>query len=191
MMAPEAAAAATPSIDRVLTRIAFRPEVLAALRRGVGRPLEESPESWPYVMEVAGNSRWREEAAHVTLGLFALHHQSQQPGTMNRPGQGLGTACARLKHHRGTTGGSEEGVERRFRAALAAETPEALAAHLRGLVTLLRGAVIPLDYPSLYRDLNRWQRPGERERVCLAWARQYFRTSDDDASHDESKETDS
>ena len=190
MIAPETTTPTTSSIERVLTRVSVRPEALAALRRGVGRPLEESPDSWPYVMEVAGGARWREEAAHVTLGLFALHHQSQLPGAMNQAGQGLGAACGRLKRHRGAGGGSEEGVERRFHAALAAETPEALAVHLRGLVTLLRGVQIPLDYAGLYRDLIRWRYPDERNRVCLGWARQYFRTSEE-ASRDESKETSS
>lgn len=180
MVTTEAPTTKTWPIDRVLARIAQRPDALAALRRGVGRPLEESPESWPYVMEVAGDRQWREEAAHVTLGLFALHHQSQTPGSMNRSGSGLGNACRQLKYLRGSGGASEEGIERRFRAALATETPEALAVHLRGLVTLLRGAGVPLDYARLYWDLCHWQRPEEREQVCLGWGREYFRTIQDE-----------
>jgi CRISPR system Cascade subunit CasB len=163
-------------IDRVLARVAERPDALATLRRGVGRDLEESPASWPYVMEVAGDGRWREDAAHVVLGLFALHHQAQIPGSMNRPGLGLGSACRQLKHSRASRGTSAEGVERRFKAALAAETPDALSVHLRGLVTLLRGAGVGLDYPRLYWDLCRWQFPAERGQVCLRWGREYFRT---------------
>lgn len=164
------------SIDYVLDRIAQRPAALAALRRGVGRPLEESPDSWPYVMDVVGDDRRREEAAHVTLSLFALHQQSQKSGSISQTGWGLGKACGRLKFVRGSGGASEEGVERRFKAAMAADTPETLAVHLRGLVTILRGEGVPLDYAQLYWDLCRWQRPEERAKVCLKWGREYFKT---------------
>jgi len=180
MMTTEAPTTKTWPIDRVLARVAQQPGALAGLRRGVGRPLEDAPESWPQVMEVAGGREWREEAAHVTLGLFALHHQAQPPGSMNRSGWGLGNACRKLKYSRGSGGASEEGVEQRFRAALATETLEALAVHLRGLVTLLRGADVPLDYARLYWDLCHWQRPEERKQVCLAWGRNYFQANQDE-----------
>ena len=172
-------------IATVLAQVAARPEALAALRRGVGRPLEEAPESWPYVIEVAGGVRWKEEAAHLTLGLFALHHQSQSPGSMNTTGWGLGRACRNLKRTRGAAGSSEEGVERRFRAALGSDTPETLSVHLRGLVTMLRGASVPLDYPRLYRELSSWKYPEQRERICLAWAREYFMTPSDNEAEGE------
>ena len=164
------------AIERTLGRVAGDAGILAALRRGVGRSIEESPDSWPYVLEVVGTQRWREAAAHLTLGLFALHHQSQSPGSMNRPDWTLGKACRAVKTQRGSGGASEAGVDRRFQAALAAETPEALGVHLRGLVSILRGAGVPLDYPRLYRDLCSWAWPERRERVCLAWARDYFVT---------------
>ncbi|MGD1011149.1 MAG: type I-E CRISPR-associated protein Cse2/CasB [Acidimicrobiales bacterium] len=171
----EAAAPASP-LERMLAMAATRPEVLAQLRRGVGRPLEDAPAAWPYVIPVGGGSRWRENAAHVTLALFALHQQSQDPGSMNRPGNGVGKACRLLATARGDSGASEEAVERRFRAALGADTLDALAVHLRGLVTLLRGAGISLDYPRLYRDLCAWLRPESRQRVALRWARDFFNT---------------
>ncbi len=180
MVSAEASTTKTWPIDRVLTSIAERPDALAALRRGVGRPLEESPDSWPYAMEVASGHQWREKPAHVTLGLFALHHQSQTPGSMNRSDWGVGRACRQLKYSRGSEGASEEGVERRFKAALASETLEALAVHLRGLVTLLRGATVPLDYALLYWQFCQWQQPEEREQVCLRWGREYFRTIEDE-----------
>lgn len=168
------------SIERVLVRVAGDSGALAGLRRGVGRSLEESPDSWPYVLEVAGTQRWREPAAHLALALFALHHQSQASGSMNRDGWSLGRAGRTLKTRRGASGASEQGVEHRFQAALASETIDALGVHLRGLVTLLRGAEVPLDYPRLYRDLCAWLWPERRERVCLGWARDYFATPQGD-----------
>jgi CRISPR type I-E-associated protein CasB/Cse2 len=179
-------ASSTPSIERVLSRVRADPGALAALRRGVGRSLEESPDSWPYVIDVVGTQRWREPAAHLTLSLFALHQQSQSQGAMNLQGWRLGRACRVLGQRRGTSGASEQGIERRFRAALASETPEALGVHLRGLVTLLRGAGIPLDYTLLYRDLCAWLWSNRRDRVCLSWARDYFSTSPEDNEQEES-----
>ncbi len=177
--------APTSPIERVLARIAPRPEVLAALRWGVGRPFDQCPDSWPYVIEVAGSQRWREVPAHVTLGLFALHHQSQSPGAMSKEGWGLGRAVRTLRSRRGATGSSEEGIERRFRAALASDSLDALAVHLRGLVTMLRAADIPLDYARLYRDLCSWPYTDGRERVCLSWARDYFVTKPEEDEEDD------
>jgi CRISPR system Cascade subunit CasB len=167
-----------PPLERLLATAARRPDVLAQLRRGLGRSLDDSPSVWPYVIPVGGGSRWREEAAHVTLTLFALHQQSHEAGSMNRPGNSLGKACRALATARGDSGASAEGVERRFSAALGADTLDALAVHLRGLVTLLRGAAIPLDYPRLYRDLCAWRHPEARQRVALRWARDFFNTPD-------------
>jgi CRISPR system Cascade subunit CasB len=164
-------------IDRVLARVAIRPDALATRRRGVGRPLDDAPGSWPYVMEASGGSRFREEPAHVALGLFALHQQSQHPVSMNRAEWGLGRACRTLRHKRAIRGLSEDGVERRFRAALATDSLTALAAHLRGLVTLLRGEDVPLDYSRLFWDLTSWRSAERRDRVALQWAREYFMTS--------------
>ena len=176
--------APTYPIDRVLGRIATRPDALARLRRDVGRPLEESPGSWPYVMEAAGGRRAWELPAHVTLGLFALHQQSQQPGSMNVAEWGLGRACGSLRQQRFRRGLSEDGVDRRFRAALAADSLVALSVHLRGLVTLLRGDGIGLGYRKLFFDLAAWESPSKRDRVALTWARSYFNTfSDDQEEH--------
>ena len=164
-------------IERVLARVATRSDVLAALRRGVGRPLDDAPSSWPYVMEAAGGARSREDAAHVALGLFALHQQSHAPSSMNQPGWGLGRACRSLKQRRATKSSSEDGVARRFRAALSAESLTSLAVHLRGLVTLLRGEDIPLDFARLFWDLSAWRDPQRRDKVALRWARDYFQVT--------------
>lgn len=163
-------------IDQILGQVATRSDALANLRRGVGRPFEESPGSWPYVVEAAAGRRSWELPAHVTLGLFALHHQSQDPGSMNRPEWGLGRACGTLRQRRSSRGLSDEGVDRRVRAALGADSLSTLAVHLRGLVTLLRGDAIGLDYRRLFWDLTAWESPSERDRVALRWARDYFNT---------------
>ena len=159
---------ATP-FARVAARVASDSAALASLRRGVGRPVEECPATWPFVAEAAAGEPRREPAAHTALGLLALHQQAQMPGAMNRAGWGVGKACRVLGHRR-----PPEGVDRRFRAALAANDLPALAVHLRGLVTLMRGEAVPLDYPRLYLDLCSWGHPDGRSRVGMRWSRDYI-----------------
>jgi len=180
---PTEGAAPASALERLLATAAKRPDVLAQLRRGVGRPLDDAPAAWPYVIPVAGGSRWREEAVHVTLALFALHQQAKEAGSMNRRGNSVGKACRALATARSDSGASAEAIERRFRAALGADTIDSLAVHLRSLVTLLRGADIPLDYPRLYRDLCAWRHLEGRQRVALRWARDFFNTPDNADSH--------
>lgn len=168
--------------------IARDPGALATLRRNVGRSFDESPDSWPYVIMVTGRARWREPAAHLALGLFALHHQSKAPGALDKEGSTVGLATRRLRASRGDSGASEQGVERRFRSALASETIDALGVHLRGLVALMRGADVPLDYSRLYRDLSTWLLPDRRHGVSLRWARDYYAIDPDQQQPTEPKE---
>ncbi|ACU53926.1 CRISPR-associated protein, Cse2 family [Acidimicrobium ferrooxidans DSM 10331] len=173
---------------QVRDMIARDPGALATLRRNVGRSFDESPDSWPYVLMVTGRSRWREPAAHLALGLFALHHQSKTPGALDKEGSTFGLATRRLRTSRGDSGASEQGIERRFRSALASETIDALGVHLRGLVTLMRGADVSLDYPRLYQDLSTWLLPEKLQRVSLRWARDYYALDPDQQSPAEQKE---
>ena len=48
-----------------------------------------------------------------------------------------------------------------------------VAAHLRGLVTQLRG-VSSLDYTALFHDLRRWRDQVSRAEVRRRWGSQYF-----------------
>ena len=166
------------ALECLLATAAKRPDILAELRRGVGRPLDDAPSAWPYVIPVAGGSRWREEAVHVTMALFALHQQAKEAGSMNRHGNSVGKACRLLAAARSDAGASAEAIERRFRAALGADAIDTLGVHLRSLVTLLRGSEVPLNYPRLYRDLCAWRHPEGRQRVALRWARDFFNTPD-------------
>jgi len=162
-------------IEEVLYYVAKRPDALAALRGSAGRPLTEAVASWPYVMRVT--SSWeKQEAAHITLSLYAVHQQSQST-PMNCAGWGLGESCRRLASARRKNGGSEGGIRSRFQVALAAETPDEIAPRLRSLVMLMRAEHIPLDYRQLYWDLCRWTRPEKRPQVCLQWGRGFFQAA--------------
>jgi CRISPR system Cascade subunit CasB len=164
--------------DVRLQSIAKDNGAMAALRRGVGRSLEEAPQSWPYVYALAPKNDERSElATHLTLGLYALHHQSKTPNIFNQSEERLGVAVGKLKRKRQDANRSGEAVEKRFKIILSAATFEALSVHLRGLIMLMRDSDVSLDYAQLREDLTDWLVQDWRGRVCLSWARDYYQES--------------
>lgn len=112
-----------------------------------------------------------EYAVHDAITLYALHQQSQRQG-MHQSGNGLGTAVSRLVDK----SAGPEGVRRRFAALGTASNYQEAIYHLRGLITMLRGAEIPLDYGLLADDLLALRTPYGAQRVRAAWGREFFRT---------------
>jgi CRISPR system Cascade subunit CasB len=153
---------------------------LAAMRRGLGRTAGSVPQMWPFYESVASHANSpRLDAEHAALSLYGLHQQSQRD-PMHKPGAGLGEALRRLKACEGV---SEESVARRFNAAATATSVEELVAHLRGLVTQLRGKKIALDYSQLREDLLSWTSPTGQAWVRRHWGMQYhaWHSADADA----------
>ena len=68
---------------------------------------------------------------------------------------GLGEVCRRLARKDLAQQDLDTGVRRRFHAAATSVSVDELVGHLRGLVTLLRGAGIPLDYQQLAEEHRR------------------------------------
>jgi CRISPR system Cascade subunit CasB len=165
-----------------LNQISNESSTMAILRRTIGHRLDGSPRSWPYVFKAANYKRMSEPVAYLALGLFALHHQSKDPGSMNKDGVSLGSACKNLKQARHNVNLSEDGVERRFRSLLASEDIDSLAIHLRALITLMRSHDISIDYAQLYKEIYIWLIPQSRAKVCLGWARDYYRASSQNVS---------
>jgi CRISPR system Cascade subunit CasB len=114
-----------------------------------------------------------EQAAHATMCLYALHQQSQSTG-MHSPGRRLGTAVQALRQRLGE--GDEGGpVLRRFHILATAGSFAETRHHLRGLVTMLRGEQVGLDYGQLAVDLRRLQSGRTAGQVRLAWGRDLYR----------------
>lgn len=158
-----------------------RSEVMAALRRGAGKPAGTAYEMYPYVVPwlPEGQDAVRAERRYYTVAtLFALHQQSSPvcPHSANAGsvGQAMRTLCAKEKV-------SAEAVERRFLAVVAADA-ETLPDRLRQVVTLLRGKNIQLDYAGLGHDMQRWSiqtRPVQRR-----WALDFFARQSEDADQE-------
>lgn len=156
--------------------------LLARLRRGVGKAPGELPELWGVLFEDfpaewmsgSGQATRSEWAAYIALTLFAMHQQSKDPKTapMHRKGQSLGRALNRLA---GDDHEEKERILRRFRQLAAAADIRGAAYHLRGLVQLLRGADIPLDYAALAWDLYQYQDIERMADVRLRWAQDFYR----------------
>ncbi|GID27488.1 type I-E CRISPR-associated protein Cse2/CasB [Paractinoplanes brasiliensis] len=170
---------------------------LARLRRAIGRDpgFDYTLEDYLYVPDELLNTRQLESATdveyavHDAVSLYALHQQSRAE-KMHVDGSGLGRAMAELV--RASSG--PDGVRRRFSALGTASTYQESIHHLRGLITMLRGHQIPLDYGLLAEDLRTLRLPGGRQRVQAVWGREFFRsrphaTTDSDNSIETSEGT--
>jgi len=157
---------------------------LARLRRGIGRMpgfdftleryLQVPDHLLGYRPADDAEAADSEHAVHDAVTLYALHQQSRQE-PMHLGGRGLGHALAELS--RKSTG--PEGVRRRFAALGTASTYHESIYHLRGLITMLRGHQIPLDYGLLADDLQTLRRPTGRPQVQAIWGREFYRARPD------------
>lgn len=111
-----------------------------------------------------------EQAVHAALVLYAIHQQSR-PEPMHQRGVGLGDAVRILSQRR--SGGQEwdPGTISRFQHLCRAQSSHIRLENLRGIVTLLRGESVGLDYGRLAADL--WSiASGNAPRTILSWGRQ-------------------
>lgn len=155
---------------------------LANLRRGIGYAPGELPQLWgEFLMDMPeelygfeGQPSRAEWAVYIALTLFALHQQGHDPAAepMHREGQSLGAAVAQLA----SDDDEQARILRRLNAAATANSIPALAHYLRGLVQLLRGESIPLDYPALAGDVFDYQNPEKAARVRLRWGQDFYGT---------------
>lgn len=148
---------------------------LAEWRRGLGKEPMSAPGMWRHIVRVADRAgdeeRERvENAVHHALALYAAHQQSRSEPMHTYDRTSLGAACRRLA---GGHDDENQGVRRRFYAAATADTIGELTYHLRGLVTLLRGGRIALDYTRLAREIAEWPHPDARSRIRRAWGRDF------------------
>lgn len=154
---------------------------LSTLRRAVSRDPGQDPLAWGLVLEGAegdilpehllgrGDTPSRAEwAAYTALTCYAVHQQSQSR-PMHMPGTSFGEAIGQLVPR------TSESVKARFDALLTSAGFPAVRYHLRSLVTLLRSEGIAFDYGRFAEDLARLQDPRTRDRVLLAWGRDYVK----------------
>lgn len=162
---------------------------LASLRRGIGRRPGELPELWGLLLDElpeelmsrTGEPTYAEWAVSGALTLYALHSQGAREA--HADGQSLGRALYIL-----ACDDRLEAVQRRFSAfATARSMPECMH-HLRGLVSQLRSAEIPLDYVRLAGDLYEFQTHDGAARVRLRWGQDFYRDMNKDGKDDNNEQ---
>lgn len=161
-------------------RSAWAQRTLADLRHADASDPGADPALWEITLgglptELTGTGddpSWTERAIHAALVLYATHQQSR-PEPMHRRGVGLGQAVRQLSRARS---GAEwdPGTISRFHALVRAQSSMMQLQNLRGLVTLMRGESIGLDYGQLAADLWLLNSDGA-DRVLLRWGRQLHR----------------
>jgi CRISPR system Cascade subunit CasB len=157
---------------------------LARLRRALTSEPGSDPDVWADTLgmlptELLGKRdkpNDAERASHAAMTLFALHQQAQS-APMHVPGQTLGKAVQRLRAQTGETESDTGPTLRRFHVLATASSLEETLHHLRGMVTVLRGEHLGLDYGRLAIDLRRLQGPSTAPGVRLRWGRDLYRFS--------------
>lgn len=162
---------------------------LAVLRRAIQREPGSVAEAWqPTIGILPADLQGRrdepnsfERAAHAAVTLYALHQQSQG-AAMHQRGRSIGDAVRDLRTARHANTDDVDPVLRRFHGLATAGTFGEVLHHLRGLVTLLRGAGLTLDYGRLAVDLRRLQSPQAADGVRLSWGRSLYQPRRRDGS---------
>ena len=183
----------TAFMKRKLERLRTLPEnqrraELAELRHGIGHAPGELPAIWgAFLTDLPeefyrndGNASPAEWAVYTALTMFALHQQGHDFGSewMNVDGMKFGASVRKLaKDDKGK--GEDEDKLNRIRArfnkiATASDLPE-LNYHLRGVINLLSGNGIKLDYADLAVDLYNYSYAEGRTKVRLKWGQDFCR----------------
>lgn len=168
---------------------------LAQLRNNLGRTLADDLATWevigglPEALKGRGDHPSRfEQAAFTALCLFGSHQQGRRDQAMHQMGKEhhLGRALRRLA---GNEPEPDKAVTRRFVSLGAARDFDSASYALRGLVSQLRQARIPLDYGRLASDLASLQSRDTADRVRQRWGRQYFTFTAPDTTSNDSNQT--
>ncbi|MCM2329956.1 MAG: type I-E CRISPR-associated protein Cse2/CasB [Pseudomonas sagittaria] len=151
--------------------------VRAVLRRSLAFDTGAFPAAYLYVEPFLKDedSHWRRQVHYLVGALWATHWKAVRTGTALP----IGKAVAQ---HQMASGSAS--TERRFIALLDADADE-LPYRLRQMVALLKDQAI--DFDALLADLLRWHAPNKR--IQNLWARQFYRTLQQDTDLPEAPET--
>lgn len=159
----------------------FNKAMLAKLRRGVGKNPADLPELWAITLDElpeellssTGLPTQGEWATHTALTLYALHQQGKDTkvNNMHINDISLGRAIRRLIRDEN----DEVRVKRRFNALITSDQLTEVSQHLRGLIQLMKGQDIAMDYGMLTEDLFWYQFDNTKDSVRLKWGQDFYR----------------
>ena len=156
---------------------------LAALRRGLGKPLGTAREMDRYVLPYLPRDteippvvrEAQENAYYLVAALFAYWHQGKDTIAKNVPAN-LGDSLRLLVNYEASENGNREDAEKRVEKRLVALLNchrDDLSDHLRHIIGLLKSKDIPVNWMQLLRDIQNWQ--WESRDIQREWARKFWR----------------
>lgn len=157
--------------------------MLAKLRNSIGKSIIRTIDIWPLLFEYLpesflgtdGHLSKEEQAIITTLQLYAIHQQGNSKSILANQEDRFNNIGHSLKSLR--IGDDSIAVDRRFNAMITSSTFEELSNHLRHMIRLLKSkSNVQVDYAKLAEDLYQFLR-GNREKIRLSWAREYYRYS--------------
>jgi CRISPR system Cascade subunit CasB len=148
--------------------------ILAALRRGLGKPPGAVPEvlKWVYP-ELEVKCRPEERVSREDPFLIVASLYAHHPVHRGAPGN-LGATLAQVRAgEKGTPS-----LDKRFEALLQCHRT-GLPVLLRHTVSLIRSADKAIDYARLCEDIARWDDPDPENHPQRSWARAYWHPGSD------------
>lgn len=174
-------------IDWLETRNAQDTKVRAILRRSLAFDPGQYVQAFPYVEPFVKNEgdSWRRDMHYLVASLWAAHWREGRIGTPIP----IGKACAYFDNEKRKKMSSDErkkttSTERRFVTLLDADSDQ-LPHRLRQMVALLKEHDI--DFDALLNDLLGWN--DDQKSKQTAWARDFYRTLNEDTYNTPSTET--
>jgi CRISPR type I-E-associated protein CasB/Cse2 len=135
---------------------------LADLRKGLSVTTEHH--AWPTLGALGGfHNGWLRPVFQLVGALFAIHPRQARVGNIGVTGRHL---------RREKDLGKDDPMDRRFRRLLACADLEDVRGQLPGFIKLAKANEVPVDYESLFEDLQWFDR--DPQRVKIRWAERYF-----------------
>lgn len=159
---------------------------MAALRRTLGKPPGQVPETGRYILRWLPSqlSEWQqaeERAYYLVAALFAWHpiawHRTEKEKGPTNFGASMRALANQIQNC---------GPQRRFIAILTCSLAE-LPEHLRHAVSLLKSQTVEIDWTQLLADIRYWE--DEDRRVQSDWARAFWGQSPSESPSGEELET--
>lgn len=152
--------------------------LLANMRRGVGHYPGELPELWgiifdrlPEELYGQGKPSGAEWAIYSALTLYALHQQGSEESVHCADDISIGKAAAALVKSEDDT----DRILKRLNLIATSVSTEDLVYHLRGLIQLLKGESVKLDYARMAKELYLFQYADAANDIRIAWGRDFYR----------------
>ncbi|MDC7951642.1 type I-E CRISPR-associated protein Cse2/CasB [Methanomassiliicoccaceae archaeon COG_1] len=169
-------------IHELQSRSPWSVAALARLRRGVGKNIEDVPDSWEIVLGnipdnllPRGSDPGRElKATYVALCLFAMHQQGEEK-SVHDSGKSFAMAARAI-----IDSNNENAVKRRFDSVITSEDLSELSNHARGLIQIMKasGRFISFDYMRFAADLYDYQFDSGKSRVRIRWGMDFYKATE-------------